>query len=247
MCRQEPLHQGERVDSLIRGGLKIIQNEKLPRFALDAVLLADFVIGKQAARVADLGTGTGIIPLLLAVSYPDAEFFALEIMPGLCEMASRSVKLNRLQDRIKIINEDILNCDKVVEKDSIDLVVSNPPYRKKGQCRISPDPSKAAYQCEVYCTMADIIEKGRELLKTGGSLSLIQRIERLDETAKLMSFHGVAAKRLRLVKSFGDKEAGLFLIEGEKGYKGECRETPPLIIFDSPGVYSGELKEIFSR
>ena len=247
MRDNELLRPGERVDDLFRGGLVIIQNEKYPRFALDAVLLADFIVDKPMEKVADLGTGTGIIPLLLSVDYPDTDFFAIEIMPELCDMAERSVKINGLEERIKIIKCDILKSGQLIEKDSFDLVISNPPYQKEGQCRISPDPLKAAYQCELYCTLEDIIVKGSELLKPGGSLALIQRIERLAETTKLMLDYGVAAKRLRLVKSFLYSEEQLFLVEGEKGYNGQCREIPSLIIFESPGIYSSELKEIFSR
>lgn len=243
--RQVFIKEGERLDDLTWGDLKIIQNPQAPCFSIDSVLLTGFVMDLEFSLAADLGTGTGVIPLLLSSRNPEARFIAVEIMPQMAEMAERSVKLNGLEERISVINGDIKNCGELMVKNTFDLVTVNPPYQRPGACRISDDPVKAAYQCEIHCTLADIVREGARLLKTDGSLAMIHKTGRLAEILSLMEQNRLGIKRLRFVYALPDKDAEFFLIEGKKGYKGTPAVLPPLVVYKRQKEYTEEIMKLF--
>ena len=242
MSAEAALLQGERIEELRRGSLSIIQNVSLPRFSLDAVLLAMFTEVLPSHRVADLGTGTGIIPLLLAEREASVSISAVEIILELADMARRSAVLNNFADRIKVFNGDLRD-SLLLPPQSFDVVVSNPPYYEKNACRVSGDPIRAAARSELYCTLAEVIAAAAELLD-GGSFYLAQRYERLDEALRLGALHGLYPRKLRRVRSFADSEPYLFLL-CLSPVPAEQVQEDDLCIFSAEGVYSPELQAIY--
>ena len=255
-----PLRENERIDDLERNGYRIIQNRNRFCFGMDAVLLSCFAAegekkrsGKKMRKVADLGTGTGVIPILLCGRFgtpdqqnlPETLIDALEIQEEMCDMASRSVRLNDLQSRIHIRQGDICNAAGLLGKGLYDVVVSNPPYKKRGGGLVNPDDSKAISRHEVLCTFEDVAVQAAALLKNGGRFYLVHRPERLAQLISTMNEAGFQLKRMRMVHSFPDTRATMVLIEATLG-GGEFLEVErPLIIYQKQGVYTDEIREIY--
>lgn len=239
------LKNNQRIEYLKWGNLRIIQDETLPRFSLDAVLLADFATMPQNGKIADLGAGTGIISLLLYARNPLCKVYALELMPQMVELAQKSVAINGLSKRIEVISGDIRRAGALLGKGSFDLVVSNPPYFPSGCGHVSADPLRAAARTEIYCCLEDVIREGAALLKDQGRLAFCHKPARLEEALSLLHKYEIAPLRLRMVRSFADADPEHFLIEGIKGAKGQPETLTPLIIYQTPGFYSGEARAIF--
>jgi len=239
------LRNSQRIEYLKWRNLRIIQDETLPRFSLDAVLLADFVTMPQNGKVADLGAGTGIISLLLHARNHLCKVYALELMPQMVELAQKSIAINDLSERIEVISGDICRAGALLGKGVFDLVVCNPPYFAAGCGLVSADPLRAAARTEVHCCLEDVIREGASLLKDKGRLAFCQRPVRLEEALSLLHKHEIAPLRLRMVRSFADADPEHFLIEGVKGEEGQLENLPPLIIYQAPRCYSGEAKAIF--
>jgi len=235
----------QRIESLKWGNLRIIQDQKLPRFSLDAVLLADFVDLAQNGKIADLGAGTGIITLLLHARSPLSRIFAIELVPQMAKLAQKSMEINNLSGQIEVIQGDLCQAGALLEKGAFDLVICNPPYGENGTGRISSDPIRAAARTEIYCRLEDVIREGAALLKDNGHLALCHRPARLQETLSIFSNHKIVPIRLRLVQPFADAAPEHFLIEGVKGAEGQLDILPSLILYQSPGCYSEEAKMIF--
>ncbi|RCX18284.1 tRNA1(Val) A37 N6-methylase TrmN6 [Anaerobacterium chartisolvens] len=241
------LLENERIDDLQYKGLKIIQKTKGFCFGVDAVLLASFADVKRNDRVADLGTGTGIISILLAGKTQAKSLSGLEIQQEMAEMAGRSVLLNDLQDRVRIICGDIKKSHEFFAPSSIDVAVSNPPYMNKGGGLVNPDDTKAISRHEIMCTLEDVIAAGSRMLVPGGQLAMVHRPERLVDIACLMRNYGIEPKYIRFVHPSPYKRANLILIKGTRGGRPQLKMMEPLYIYDETGEYSREINEIYCR
>lgn len=238
------LKDGERLDDLIRNDLKIIQNPKFFCFSIDAVLLAHFCTVKKGDKILDLGTGSGVIPLLLSLRREINSIIGIEIQEALVEMARRSVLYNGLDQLITILNMDIRNLDLSEEK-PFDLITSNPPYRTVNEGKVSPIDEIALAKHEVACDLDDIIRVASLHLKKGGRLAMVHRPYRLVDIINTYRKYGIEPKRLRMVHPFRDKEANLVLIEGVQGGKPFLEVEAPLVVYQQPGEYSQEVLEFY--
>lgn len=236
---------GERVDDLLWRNLKIIQNPEWFCFSIDAVLLADFPLLRPRDRVADLGTGTGVIPLLLAARMRNTNIIGLEIKEEVAQMAERSVLLNNLAQQITIDIGDIKEASIQLGRGSFDLVVSNPPYTPVGAGRTSLSPIKAAARTEVHCSLEDVVREGAALLNSDGRFALVHRPARLAEIISLMRSCCLEPKRMRFVHPMIGREPNVVLIEGIKNGKRDVKILPPLFIYQREGIYSEEMSAIF--
>ncbi len=242
---EQPLRQGERIDDLIPGGLKIIQNASAPCFSLDAVLLAAFAPLKPGWQVVDLGTGTGVLPLLLHARESSCSICGLELMGSMADMARRSVALNGLENSIRIITGDIRNAAVLLGKAQADLVTANPPYFQPGRGRESLDPLWAAARSERFCPLSLLFEQAALLLKPLGRLALVHRAERLAELLSFGREQGLHAERLRLVQPRLDKPANLLLLEFRKGSRQQLLIEPALWVYGRGSDYSPEMQAIY--
>jgi len=240
------LKEGERLDRLLWGGLRIIQSGRYFSFALDSVLLAWFANIGGRDQVADLGCGTGVLSLLLSARAAEATFTAIEIMPELADAAARSVAINNLDGQIKVINGDLSTAAGLIGRAGFDLVVCNPPYRPVKRGKLSPNPLRAAARSEVYCTLQDVIRESSALLKPGGKLALVYLPGRLEELLVLLGQYGLSAARLRLVQPSVNKGANIVLLEAVKGSGGELKLEPTWHVYEEDGTYSAPIKEIFN-
>lgn len=236
---------GERLDDLNIGGLKIIQNPRKFCFGIDAVMLANFATVKKGDRVVDLGTGTGIIPIILAGKTKASSIIGIEIQEEMVEMAARSVAMNGLENRVSICSGDLKEVTSFVPEGTADLVVSNPPYIDDGHGLVNPDSSKAVARHEIMCTLGDIIASAGKILKNGGRLALIHRSGRMVDVLLGMREGGIEPKRLRMVHSRADRESNLFLVEGLKGGGKFLKVSKPLVIYDGEGEYTEEIHRIY--
>ena len=211
------LKAGERIDELQRNGYQIIQNENGFCFGMDAVLLSGFARVKKGEQALDLGTGTGIIPILLEAKTEGRHFTGLEIQETSADMAQRSVCLNDLQEKVSIVQGDIKSATELFGKGSMDVVTSNPPYMTGQHGLVNPDMPKAIARHEILCTLEDVIGQASALLKENGRFYMVHRPFRLAEIMVMMSRYRLEPKRMKLVYPFVDKEPNMVLIEGLKG------------------------------
>lgn len=237
----------ESLDDLILGNMKVIQPRRGYRFSLDAVLLAHFPALTGIKRITELGSGSGVISLLMAWRAPQAQITALEVQPAMVERSRRSVALNGLQERIEIIAADIREAEKTLPEGKAELVLSNPPFWRKGEGKISQNPEDAIARHEIELSLPELVEKGSYLLAPGGKMDIIHRAERLDEAIALFRSCKMPVRRLRFIHSFNDREAHLVLIEGVKNSPAALTVMPPLIIYEKAGVYGQELRNIYGR
>ena len=237
------LYPGERLDDLQRNGYKIIQNEKKFCFGMDAVLLSGFARVKEAERVLDMGTGTGIIPILLAGKTQGRHFTGLEIQRESADMAMRSVQINHLEQRISIIEGDIREADTLFGAASFDVITCNPPYMTGQHGLVNPNQPKAIARHEICCTLEDVISQASRLARPGGRFYLVHRPFRLAEIMNVMISYKLEPKRMRLVYPFADREPNMVLLEGIRGGKSRITVEKPLIVYKSPGVYTDEIYE----
>lgn len=239
------LKEGERLDDLQRNGYQIIQNGRLFCFGMDAVLLSGFAQVKEGERVLDLGTGTGIIPILLAGKTQGEHFTGLEISPVSADMARRSVALNDLEQRITIMQGDIKNAGELFAPASFDTVTSNPPYMIGQHGLVNPDIEKAAARHEILCTLEDVVRAAAKLVKPGGRFYMVHRPFRLAEIIRTLSEYRLEPKRMRLVYPYVDKEPNMVLIEAVRGGRPRMSVEKPLIVYERPGVYTPEIIEVY--
>ncbi|SEG30548.1 tRNA1Val (adenine37-N6)-methyltransferase [Butyrivibrio sp. Su6] len=239
------LKPGERLDDLQRNGYRIIQDPDKFCFGMDAVLLSGFASAPDGGRVLDLGTGTGIIPILMAAKTGAKELVGLEIQPESAEMANRSVILNDLEEKVKIVEGDIKEAGELFEAASFDVVTSNPPYMIGGHGLQNPDGPKAIARHEVLCDLEDVVKAAARCLKPGGKFYMVHRPFRLAEIMVVMNRYKLEPKRMRLVYPFIDKEPNMVLIEGARGGKSRITVEPPLIIYESQHKYTKEIYDIY--
>lgn len=239
------LYPGERLDDLERNGYKIIQNDKTFCFGMDAVLLSGFARVKPGEKALDLGTGTGIIPILLKAKTSGAHFTGLEIQEASADMARRSVLYNHLEDQISIVQGDIKEAHTLFDAASFDVITSNPPYMTGNHGLVNPDMPKAIARHEILCTLDDVIGQASRLLRPGGRFYMVHRPFRMAEIMTKMTAHRLEPKRMRLVYPFVDKEPNMVLIEGLKGGKPRITVEKPLIVYKEPGVYTDEIYDVY--
>lgn len=236
------LKENERIDDLQLSGFKIIQNRKAFCFGMDAVLLSGFAKAKPGDSVLDLGTGTGIIPILLSAKTQAGRLVGLEIQPESAEMAGRSVALNALAERVEIVAGDIKEARMLFGASVFDVVTCNPPYMIADHGIPNPADEKTIARHEVLCTLEDVISQAAAVLKPGGHFYLVHRPFRLAEIITRMCAHRLEPKRMRLVYPYADKEPVMVLLEGVRGANPRMTVEKPLIIYREPGVYSEELR-----
>ena len=239
------LKAGERIDELQRNGYQIIQNENGFCFGMDAVLLSGFAKVKRGENALDLGTGTGIIPILLEAKTEGRHFTGLEIQETSADMAQRSVCLNDLNEKVEIVRGDIKEAADLFGKASFDVVTSNPPYMTGQPGLVNPDMPKAVARHEILCTLEDVIGQASALLKENGRFYMVHRPFRLAEIMVTMSRYRLEPKRMKLVYPFVDKEPNMVLIEGLKGGRPRVTVEKPLIVYEKPGVYTSEIYDIY--
>ncbi len=243
--RRAILKEDETLDDLILGNLQLIQPTHGYRFSLDAVLLAHFPELAGVSRVIDLGTGSGVIPILLTTREPEIRITGLEIQSAMVDRARRSVGLNKLENRIEIIQADIRDVKKTLTGGSAELVLSNPPFWKKGEGHISANQEEATARHELNLTLEELVYAGAHLLVQGGKMAIIQRAGRLEEAMEAFRRHRLFLHRLRLIHSFADRNATLVLLEGRKNRPGNLNILPPLVIYTQPQEYSEEIKQLY--
>ena len=239
------LKNGERIDELHRNGYRIIQDPGRFCFGMDAVLLSGFAKVKSGEKVLDMGTGTGIIPILLEAKTKGKAFIGLEVQPESAEMAERSVRLNGLEHKIQIVTGDIKEAGRIFAPASFQVVTCNPPYMIAEHGLQNPDQPKAIARHEVLCTLEDVITQASRLLMTGGRFYMVHRPFRLAEIMTELCAHGLEPKRMRLVYPFVDREPNMVLIEALKGGKPRITVEKPLIIYKEPGKYMDEIYDIY--
>lgn len=239
------LMENERLDDLQRNGLKIIQKTDGFCFGMDAVLLSGFASVKPGERVLDMGTGTGIIPLLLSAKTSGEHFTGLEIQDEIAEMAARSVRLNHLEDRIHIVKGDIKEASRIFGAASFDVVTTNPPYMNDAHGLKNPTEVKAISRHEVLCTLEDVVREGARVLKPGGRMFMVHRPHRLIEIIQAMKSYKLEPKRMKLVHPFKDKDANMVLLEAVRGGGSWMKVEAPIIVYKEPGVYTDEIYDIY--
>ena len=242
------LKENERYDELNRKGYRIIQNPDTFCFGMDAVLLGGFAVAKENENVIDLGTGTGVIPILMAARYEKASHFtALEIQDISVDMATRSVECNGLCDKIDVVKGDIKEAGNLFPKGSFDVVTSNPPYMNENHGLTNPSDIKAIARHEILCTLEDVVREAGKLLKVGGRFYMVHRPTRTVEIFECLTRHHMEPKRVRYVHPYKDKEANVVLIEAIKGARPMLKVLPPLIIYESAGKYTDEVVRLYEE
>lgn len=239
------MKDGERLDELQRNEYLIFQHPGRFCFGMDAVLLSGFVRIKQGSLVLDLGTGTGILPILMEAKTKGRHFTGLEIQEESADMAARSVAVNGLSEKIEICVGDIKEAGHLFGAASFDAVTSNPPYMTAEHGLQNPELPKAIARHEVLCTLEDVVREAAYVLKPQGTFFMVHRPFRLAEIIRTLSAYGLELKRMRMVHPYVDKEPNMVLLEACKGGRPRVTVEPPLIVFREPGVYHEDITGIY--
>ena len=239
------LRDDERIDDLQRNQYGIIQRKGAFCFGMDAVLLSGFAVVKKGERMLDLGTGTGIIPILLTAKTEGEHFTGLEIQEESADMARRSVRYNHLEEKVDIVTGDIKAASGMFPLASFDVITSNPPYMTNAHGIKNPEAPKAIARHEVLCTLEELVRETSRLLRPGGRFYLIHRPFRLVEIFQTLTAYKLEPKRMKLVYPFVDKEPNMVMIEAVRGAKSMIKVEEPLIVYKEPGVYHDVIYDIY--
>lgn len=243
---KELVRDNERLDDLQCKGYYIIQNPDMFCFGMDAVLLADYAAGKKGAQAIDLGTGTGVIPILMEARDKAVHFTGLEIQKESADMALRSVIYNNLNEKIDIVCGDIKKVEELFKRESFDIVTSNPPYISSNHGLENEMEPKNIARHEILLKLEDVIKAAAYLLKVGGTFAMVHKPFRLAEIIRLMSKYHLEPKRLKMVQPYADKEPNMVLIEAAKGGKPRIKVEPTLVVYNSDGSYTDELLRCYN-
>ena len=242
------LKKDEVIDDLEFGGLKIIQNNSWFKFGIDSVLLSDFSKNiKDNSLILDIGTGTGIISILLSKKINAKKIIGIEVQPEIADMAKRSVKLNNLENKIEIINDNIKNIANYFSNNYFDSVVTNPPYQKNNTGLKSESKEKLISKHEIECNLKDIIKNSYKILKDKGEFYMVHRPERLADIICTMRENKIEPKEIRFVYPKINEKPNLILIKGVKNAKEFLKVQKPLIIYDENGKYTNEILKIYGK
>ena len=245
MRRPEILKDHERLDDLHIKNLHLIQNPKMFCFGVDAVLLSFFAKANKGDQVLDLGTGNGIIPILMSAKYEGTTYTGLEIQEKNVDMARRSLIYNDLTNSIEFIQGDIKEATGSLPLSHYDIVTSNPPYMSTGKALQSAFSPKAIARHELLCTLEDVIYAAGKLVRVGGRFCMIHRPSRLVEIFEVLRKYQLEPKRMRMIHSKSGDDATLVLIESVRGGKAQLTVEPPLFIYDNEGNYTEAIYEIY--
>jgi tRNA1Val (adenine37-N6)-methyltransferase len=235
----------ETLDTLFGGRLKILQKKRGYRFSIDALLLAHFTEPNRKDRILDLGTGCGILPLLLVFQKKANRVTGLEIQPSLADLARRNAALNQLSSRIQIWEGDLKTLEQKVKSGSFHLVLANPPYRKVGSGRVNPQKEKAIARHEIKATLEDVLRAASYLLKDKGRLTMIYPASRAADLMRGLNQFNLEPKRLQFIHSNEKEEARLMLVEALKEGQVQVKILPPFFLYDSSGNYTPAAQELF--
>lgn len=242
------LKENERIDDLQLNNLKIIQRNDGFCFGIDSVLLSDFAKSiKKNSSVLDLGTGTGILGILLCEKTELKKITGIEVQTDIADMAKRSIKLNNLDEKFDIINDNIKNLDKILKIDSYDYIVTNPPYKKANSGKTNENKVKLISRHEIEADLSDFIKMSFKLLKDRGTLYMVHRSERLVDIVSEMRKYKMEPKRIRFVYSNNMSESKLILIEAVKNGKSFLKIDKPLYVYKEDGNYTDEILEIYNK
>ena len=236
--------RGETIDKLQAYDLTIIQPRHGYRFSLDPLILCDFARILEGEKAADLGVGCGVIPLVLARSAGGTLITGIEMQAEMAGLAMRNVSLNNLSDRISIVQGDVTEVKKYFPGSAFDLVISNPPYRKRGTGRVSPKPGRDNARHESTASLPDFLAAAKYLAKVSGRICFIYHPSRIAELFAEAAVLKLAPLRLRMVHGSAAAEARMFVVEMVKGRKGDVKVLPPLFVYDDHGEYGEEMREI---
>lgn len=239
------LNENERLDELHRNNYVIIQDKKRFCFGIDAVLLSHFASAKKGDIVFDIGTGTGIIPILMSAKTNADKFFAIDIQKESVDMARRSVEINNLSDKIKIEHLDIKDVFSKFSKNYFDVITTNPPYMNVGSGFLNDFSPKSIARHEIMCNLNDILNKSYYLLKNNGKFFMIHRANRLVDIMEGLRKYKLEPKKIRFIQPYINKEPNLILIEAIKGAKPFLKVLPNLIIYDENQKYTKEVFDIY--
>lgn len=240
------LLSGEELHTLIDEQLYILQRTDQFRFGIDAVLLANWVKVRVNDKVIDLGTGSGIIPLLLVYKQNLQHILGVEINKEMVDLAQRSVELNQLEDQIQILHYDLCRLKQIKSPNSYSLVISNPPYFPVGCGELNPNEAKALARHEISCTLMDLIETAAYLLGTGGRFVMIHRVERIPEIIQKLSLKRLEVKALCLIQPTIKQNPNLVLLEAVMDGKPGLKIEPNLVVYDQSGKYTPELRKMYN-
>ena len=242
------LNENERIDDLGCKNLKIIQNKNWFCFGIDSVLLVNFAKNiKNDADVLDLGTGTGIIPILLSGKTNFKKAIAVEVQENVAEMAKRSVKLNDLENKIEIVCDNVINLSEKYKNNKFDVIITNPPYKRKGDGVINEVEEKLISRHEIKANLEDFIKTASTLLKDKGEFYIVHRPERLVDILDLMRKYKIEPKVLRMVYSSVEKPPKMVLIKGVRNAKSFLKIEKNLYIYDNNGKYTKEIEDIYNN
>ena len=242
------LDENERIDDLEFKGLKIIQNKKGFCFGIDSILLSDFAKEiKKDSNVLDLGTGTGIISILLCAKTELGKIVGIEIQEQVYNMAKKSIELNNLEGRFEIINEDIKKIRKIFPPNSFDAIVTNPPYKKENTGLKNENIIQSISRHEVMCNIEDIAKTASSLLKNNCSLYMVHRPDRLVDIIEALRKYKLEPKKIRYVYPKLEKEPNLILIKATKGGREFLKVEKPLIVYNKEGSYTEEILQIYNK
>ena len=242
------LEENERIDDLEYKNLKIIQNKEWFRFGIDSVLLSDFAKEiKKGSKVLDLGTGTGIISILLCGKTELEKIIGIEIQEDVYKMANKSILLNNLENRFEVINEDIKNLRNIFPANSMDAIVTNPPYKKENTGLKSKNIVEQISKHEILCKLEDIIKQSSFLLNNNASFYMVHRPDRIADIIELLRKYKLEPKKIRFIYPKITKEPNLVLIKATKGAKSFLKVEKPLIVYNENGEYTDEILEIYDK
>ena len=233
-------------DTFFNGRIKVKQDSCGYRFSIDSILLACHAEPRPGDKVVDLGTGCGIIPMILAYREPNLKIFGIELQKELADIASSNVKENLMDSTITIFCKDMKELRNDMISGPVDLVVSNPPYRKAESGRINPDMQRAVARHEITVCLDDITKTVRRVLRTAGRFITIYSAERTTDLLTHLRTSGIEPKSFRMIHSGAKTQAKLILVEGIKGGHPGVKIGPPIIIYDEKGAYTQEVQEMFT-